>query len=210
MDDDGRLARREATAELAAAVRALADATVETAVDERELAAVAAATRLLAERLVAARHDGPYSGLHGKVLDLSTPGGPLPLSPVIGDCNPSAPDVEMRFAEDGRVEGRARLTKRHVGPPWAAHGGIGAMIADQLVAVTPYRLGLTCVTRRMEVRYRRPIPLHTDVALEAWCEPAGDEGSAVRAWCTIGHDGAVDLEAEAEMVVAMHVIRPGR
>ena len=50
------------------------------------------------------RHDGPYSGLHGRELDLSTPAGPLPLSPVIGDCNPSAPDVRLRF-EDGRVRG---------------------------------------------------------------------------------------------------------
>ena len=204
---EARSERRRAVGELASSLRALADAAVETAVDERELAAVTTEVRNLARRLAAARDDSPYSGLHGRELDLSSPGGPLPLSPVIGDCNPSAPDVRLRF-EDGWVRGTARLTRRHVGPPGAAHGGVAAMIADQLVAVAPFVLGLTCVTRSMTVRYRRPIPLQRELMLEARCEQTGDE--AARAWCTISVDDDVVLEAEAEMVVAMHVTRPGR
>ncbi|TML88212.1 MAG: PaaI family thioesterase [Actinobacteria bacterium] len=124
---------------------------------------------------------------------------------MIGDCNPSAPDVRLRF-EDGRVRGTAHLTRRHVGPPGVAHGGVGAMIADQLVAVAPFVLGLTCVTRAMTVRYRRPIPLYRELTLEARCEQTADE--AARAWCTISVDDDVVLEAEADMVVAMHVTRP--
>jgi acyl-coenzyme A thioesterase PaaI-like protein len=203
--------RRRLVGDLAASVRALADAAAETAVDDDEIVAVEADVRALAHRLAARRHAGPYSGLHGRELDLSTPAGPLPLSPVIGDCNPSAPDVQLRF-ESGRVRGTARLTRRHVGPPGAAHGGVGAMIADQLVAVTPFLLGLTCVTRTMTVRYRRPIPLDRTVSLEAWCEPVSDAAGAaspmVRAWCTIAAGDDVLVEAEAEMVVAMHVTRP--
>ena len=199
--------RRQAVGALASSLRALADVAVETAVGEPELAAVTNEVRELARRLGAARDDGPYSGLHGRELDLSTPGGPLPLSPVIGDCNPSAPDVRLRF-EDGQVRGTAHLTRRHVGPPGVAHGGVGAMIADQLVAVAPFVLGLTCVTRTMTVRYRRPIPLHRELTLEARCEQTDDE--AARAWCTISVDDDVVLEAEAEMVVAMHVTRPDR
>jgi acyl-coenzyme A thioesterase PaaI-like protein len=205
--------RREAVGALASSVRALADAAAETAVDDDDIAAVTDAVRALASRLAVQRHGGPYSGLHGRDLDLSTPAGPLPLSPVIGDCNPSAPDVHLRF-EAGRVRGTARLTRRHVGPPGAAHGGVGAMIADQLVAVTPFLHGMTCVTRTMNVRYRRPIPLERNLALEAWCEQAADETArtdlVVRAWCTISVDDDVLLEAEAEMVVAMQVTRPER
>ena len=208
-----RSGRRQVVGELASSVRALADAAAETGTGEDEIAEVSEAVRALARRLSAPRHDGPYSGLHGRDLDLSTPAGPLPLSPVIGDCNPSAPEVHLRF-EAGRVRGTARLTRRHVGPPGAAHGGVGAMIADQLVAVTPFRLGLTCVTRTMTVRYRRPIPLDHDLVLEAWCEPVFDEGKIsgplVRAWCTISVGDDVVLDAEAEMVVAMQVTRPER
>ena len=202
---EARRVRRQAVGELASSLRALADAAAETAVGEPELAAVTTEVRALAGRLGAARDDGPYSGLHGRELDLSTPAGPLPLSPVIGDCNPSAPEVRLRF-EDGRVRGTARLTRRHVGPPGAAHGGVGAMIADQLVAVAPFVLGLTCVTRSMTVRYRRPIPLDRELTLEARCERAAD--AAARAWCTISVDDDGVLEADAEMVVAMHVTRP--
>ena len=119
-----RNVRREVVGELASSLRALADAAAETAVGERELAAVTTEVRELARRLGAARDDGPYSGLHGRELDLSTPAGPLPLSPVIGDCNPSAPDVRLRF-EDGRVRGTARLTRRHVGPPGSRTAGWG-------------------------------------------------------------------------------------
>ena len=198
--------RREIVAELASSIRALADAAVETGVGEDEISAVTADVRALASRLASERHTGPYSGLHGRELDLTTPAGPLPLSPVIGDCNPSAPDVRLRF-EAGRVRGSAHLTRRHVGPPGAAHGGVGAMIADQLVAVTPFALGLACVTRSMTVQYRRPLPLQRELVLEAWCRQISD--SEARAWCTISVDGEVALEAEAEMV-ALRLTRPER
>jgi acyl-coenzyme A thioesterase PaaI-like protein len=204
---EGRDDRRHVVGALASSLRALADAATETAVGNTEVAAVTVDVDALAARLAAEHHDGPYSGLHGRELDLSTPAGPLPLSPVIGDCNPSAPEVHLRF-EDGRVQGTAVLTRRHVGPPGAAHGGVGAMIADQLVAVTPFLIGLTCVTRTMTVRYRRPIPLARELALEAWCEQVDDDSA--RAWCTISADGEVVLDADAEMVVAMHVTRPER
>ena len=51
------------------------------AVGEDEIAAVTAEVRTLASRLASERHTGPYSGLHGRELDLSTPAGPLPAQP---------------------------------------------------------------------------------------------------------------------------------
>ena len=198
--------RRRVVGDLASSIRALADAAAETAVGEDVISAVTADVRRLASLLASERHTGPYSGLHGRELDLSTPAGPLPLSPVIGDCNPSAPDVRLHF-EEGRVRGTAHLTRRHVGPPGAAHGGVGAMIADQLVAVTPFAFGLTCFTRSMTVQYRRPVPLERELVLEAWCHQIAD--TRARAWCTISVDGEVVLEAEAELAV-MDVARQER
>jgi acyl-coenzyme A thioesterase PaaI-like protein len=204
-DEASRAARRAAVGELARAVRELADAAAETGVADAELAAVAAETGTLAARLRAERHRGPYSGLHGPTVDHSTPVGSLPLSPVIGDCNPSAPEVTLWF-EDGEVRGTARLTRRHVGPPGAAHGGVGALIADQLVAVTPMTLDVICVTELLAVRYRRPIPLDVDLTLVAGCERVSPD--RVRAWCTIAAGDRVCVEGDAELVVAPHVIAP--
>jgi acyl-coenzyme A thioesterase PaaI-like protein len=205
VSEDGtrrRAARRAAVGELARGVRELADAAAETGVPDEEITAVALETRALAARLRVQRHRGPYSGLHGPTVDHATPAGSLPLSPVIGDCNPSAPEVHLQF-DDGGVRGRARLTRRHVGPPGAAHGGVGALIADQLVAVTPLALGLVCVTESLTVRYRRPIPLEAELTLTAECAQVGDE--RVRATCTIAAGDNVCVEADADMVVAPHV-----
>ena len=198
-----RAARRAAMGELARAVRELADAAVETGVTDEEIGAAAAATRTIAASLRAKRHPGPYSGLHGPTVDHSTPGGSLPLSPAFGDCNPSAPDVELWFDDDGRVAGSGRLTRRHIGPPGAAHGGVAALLADQLVAATPIPLGIVCVTESLAIRYRRPIPLDADLVLAAACEPVGDD--RVRASCTVRAGDKVCVEADAEMVVAPQV-----
>lgn len=200
-----RTARRAVVGDLARAVRELADATAETGVPDDAITAAAAETQELAARLRAERHRGPYSGLHGPAVDHSTPGGSLPLSPVFGDCNPSAPDVDLWF-ENGGVRGTARLTRRHVGPPGAAHGGVGALIADQLVASTPMVLGIVCVTESLTVRYRRPIPLEVELTLGAGCERVSEE--RVRAWCSITAGDAVCIEGNAEMVVAPHITAP--
>jgi acyl-coenzyme A thioesterase PaaI-like protein len=208
--DDGtqrRAARRAAVGDLAQAVRSLADAAAETGVPNEEVTAVATEARALAERLQLERHRGPYSGLHGPTIDNSTPVGSLPLSPAFGDCNPSAPDVRLWF-DDGRVRGTARLTRRHVGPPGVAHGGVGALIADQLVAVSPMTLGLVCVTQSLTIRYRQPIPLDVDLVLEAGCELMAEE--RLRAWCTIATADTKCVEGEAQMVVAPQVISPAR
>jgi len=53
----------------------------------------------------------------------------MPLNPVIGACSPVRPDVQLRFS-DGEVVGRALITKRFVGPPGFAHGGITAMLGE--------------------------------------------------------------------------------
>jgi acyl-coenzyme A thioesterase PaaI-like protein len=198
-----RAARRAAMGELARAVRELADAAAETGVANDEIIAAAAAAREVAAGLRAERHTGPYSGLHGPTVDHTTPVGSLPLSPAFGDCNPSAPDVELWFDDTGAVAGTGRLTRRHIGPPDAAHGGIGALLADQLVAATAIPLGIVCVTESLSIRYRRPIPLDVDLTLAAECEQVADD--RVRATCTIGADGKVCVEADAEMVVAPHV-----
>ena len=81
----------------------------------------------------------------------------MPLNPIIGNCNPSRPDVEVRIA-DGEVVGTATFTRRFVGPAGHAHGGISAMLADQLVAAAPMAIGVRTVTKSLTVRYLRALP----------------------------------------------------
>jgi acyl-coenzyme A thioesterase PaaI-like protein len=188
--------RRAAMERLAVAARAFNDAAGETAINVEECDAIAAALAPLTERLLAARHDGPYSGLTIRPTDYTIPEEPMPMNPIIGACNPARPDVFLRMP-DGRVQGRANFARRFTGPPGFVHGGITAMIADQLVALAPLAIGVRPITRALHVRYKRPVPLHAELELVAQCVEI-DNG--YRALFEIRHEGKVLVEGEGELV----------
>ena len=145
----------------------------ETGVDRATLDEVTGALQLLTRRLRTEIDDDAYSGLVIKPVDYSIPEGPMPLNPIIGACSPVRPDVRLHLA-DGEIAGTATFTKRFVGPPGYAHGGISAMLADQIVAASPMAVGVRGITRSLELRYVRPLPLDEEVELWGVCEPAGD------------------------------------
>jgi hypothetical protein len=170
--------RRTAVEDLAVSVRALADAAVETAVDPAIVRDVAATVRDLTARLAAAVNDDPFSDLRTDPVDDTVPSKLMPINPIIGDCNAGRPDVQVRY-EGGEVHGRANLSKRFTGPPGFVHGGITAMLADQIVAVTPGAAGLRGgITKSLAIRYRRAVPINEEVALWGVCTPDGDDMAA--------------------------------
>jgi hypothetical protein len=176
---DARRIRRDAVERLAAAVRALADATVETAVDPELLDDITCEIEGLTRRLEASTHESPYSGLTLAQGDFSVPEGPIPLSPIIGSCSPVRPDVQLRVS-NGEIAGRASFTKRFVGLPGFVHGGISAMLADQIVAVSAQAIGVRTITKSVHVRYRRPLPLGEEVAVEGTADLVSYERLAGR------------------------------
>ncbi|HZP29255.1 MAG TPA: PaaI family thioesterase [Acidimicrobiia bacterium] len=188
--------RRAAVEALAAAIRRLGDVAVETAVDPTEIAAVTAELDALTARLGRRLDTSPYSGLTGPVPDFSRPESPMPLNPIIGACSPVRPDVRLEF-DGSEVRGTATLSKRFTGPPGFAHGGISAMLADQLVAVSSGAIGIRCVTKALHVRFRRPLPLGEPLELVGRCIQDGDDVTAV---CEIRAGGQVAVEGTAELV----------
>ncbi len=203
---DPRETRRDAVVRLAAAVRALGDAAAETGVDPDTLDEITEEISALTERLAAATHDGPYSGLTWAPGDFTVPEGPMPLNPIIGACSPVRPDVQLRF-HDGEIVGRARFTKRFVGPPGFAHGGISAMLGDQIVTASPQAIGVRTIVKSLRVRYRRPLPLGEELALWGVCEPVDD---SYRARFTVSLDNRVAVEGEGELVTFEHFDRRAR
>jgi acyl-coenzyme A thioesterase PaaI-like protein len=194
--------RREGVENLAAATRALADAVAETGVDRAALDEVTGALELLTRRLRAEVDDDAYSGLVVKPVDYSVPQGPMPLNPIIGACNPTRPDVQLRFA-DGEVVGNARFTRRFTGPPGLTHGGISAMLADQIVALTGGAVGTRCITKALHVRFRRPLPLHEPVELWGVCDMSDPDNITARYTITAGGDVAV--QGTGELVTFQHL-----
>ncbi len=200
MTDDPH-ARREAVIALAAAVRALGDAVVETDIDPAYIGEVTAAVDALTERLAARKNLDPYfSGLAGADIDRTKPEQLMPINPIVGRCSPTRPDVHIWLA-DGVAVGTARLSKRFTGPPGCCHGGISAMLADQLVALAPVAAGRGAITKELHVRYRRALPLDTDLRLRGVCLPAGagDGDSVVRAAAEVWVGDTLAVEASAEL-----------
>lgn len=183
-------ARRDGVERLAVALRGLADAAAVTAVDRATLDEITGALEQLRHRLDARTEDDAYSGLVLKPVDYSRPAAPMPLNPIVGRCNPSRPDVELHFA-DGEVRGTATFTRRFVGPPGHVHGGISAMVADQLVSAAPMAIGARVATKSLTVRYLRPLPLDEEVELWGVCRPDGDN-----------HRARFELRARGKVAVA--------
>ena len=142
-----------AVTELGTALRELMDASVLTTVPADQLRAAAADARAVTARLAVAQR--PATQL--PVLD-----DPLVFrrvyNPVSGVGSALAPPVRIRRVEGG-VVGEALLGPAYEGPPGYVHGGMSSLLMDQLLGSAAIAAGLWGMTVRLEVDYRRPVPL---------------------------------------------------
>ena len=186
------LARRAAVAELGAELRALADLVTRTEADAGVLRDSARRLRDVAPALRERIRD---SAEPASVDDLM--GGVRMFNPVIGAGNPIAPPMRIEIGADG-AEGWCTLGQAYEGPPMYGHGGVSAMLIDQLLGHAAAASGHPGVTTDLSVRYRRPVPL--DVPLRIWGRVTGTEGrhvSAVGGITTAAEPDVALVEAEA-------------
>jgi thioesterase superfamily protein len=150
-----------AVTELGSALRELVDATVRTTVDAAELRATAAAAREAAGRLSASRRTRhQLSALDDPVRYRRV------FNPVSGVGSPLAPPLQIRRA-DGGVLAETTLGLPYEGPPSYVHGGMSALMMDQMLGAAAIAAGLWGMTARLELEYRRPVPLDTPLQLRA-------------------------------------------
>jgi Thioesterase superfamily len=189
---DKLLDRREAVAELGAGLRALTDLLVRT---EAGADVLRDAARQLREVAPALREGIRDVAEPASVDDLM--GGIRMFNPVIGAGNPIAPPLRIEIGADG-AEGWCTLGQAYEGPPMYGHGGVSAMLIDQLLGHAAAASGHPGVTTDLSVRYRRPVPL--DVPLRVWGRVVKVEGrriSAVGGITTAAEPGVPLVEAEA-------------
>ena len=163
--------RRAAVAELAAELRTLADLLTRTEVGADVLRDGA---RRLREVAPALREHLRGATEPASVDDLM--GGVRMFNPVIGDGNPIAPPLRVEVDEGGAV-GWCTLGQAYEGPPLYGHGGMSAMLIDQLLGHAAAASGHPGVTTDLSVRYRRPVPL--DVPLRVWGRVTGVQGRRI-------------------------------
>jgi hypothetical protein len=123
----------------------------------------------------------------------------FPYSPVVGPLNPIAPPVTFTF--DGeRLSGGGTLPAQYTGPPGTVHGGVVALVLDELLGATNACLGLGAYTGTLTIRYERPTPIGAALAFEAWVDRT--EGRKVFTVGTISAGGEVTARAEGVFIRA--------
>lgn len=112
-----------------------------------------------------------------------------------GQRNPEGLHIE--FEADGlKVTGKFVPRKTHQGFPDVAHGGIAAAAMDEGMGWAMYAAGAWAMTARMEVRYRKPLPLEEELVVTA--EVVKDRGRLLEAVAAISSpSGEVYCEAKA-------------
>jgi len=178
---------RPALLPLTESLRQLVEATVLTAVDDDELRRaheeIAAVNARLRARLIS-----------GSYVTHVPPGDPARFwnNPVVGLRNAVAPPLVIERTPAGRVDTEFHLGGVYEGPPGLVHGGISALILDQLLGEAAAAGGKPGMTGTLTLRYQRGTPLGA-LRASAWIDRvdgiktyvvghiADDEGPTVEA-----------------------------
>jgi acyl-coenzyme A thioesterase PaaI-like protein len=80
--------------------------------------------------------------------------------------------------------GVAQLDERHQGTAGIAHGGVIAVLMDEMLGSVLQTVGAPSVTASLTVDYRAPVALPAEVRMRAWCAEAAGRKRALRgqAW----------------------------
>ena len=148
---------------LAEAVRSILQHSSTSTADEEVFAEVADLVSRAAERLAI--------GPHGRLYDGSSEGavggvhqGFLSHSPVTGPLNALASRVHLETSER-EVSATVTYGDAYEGPPGCLHGGFIAAIFDEVLGLAQALSGAPGMTGRLEVTYRSPTPLNTELRI---------------------------------------------
>jgi acyl-coenzyme A thioesterase PaaI-like protein len=167
------------------ATRALAYAVGVTDLPDEDLAAateaIGAVTRLLGKqtrkRCVAESFEGT-SESRQVMLDRYNPG----LIPL-----------KVRFLDDGTAAATITMNALHQGPTDSVHGGVSALLMDDLLGILVQSKKLLCVTGTLSLRYLALTPLDRPLELRARVEDHSGRKVTVAGW--IECDGVKTVEA---------------
>ena len=189
----------EALGAATASVRRLISHLRKTKAPRELLESVASEANAIADRLTEHDHSGPYAQrrlfvkFENTLPQKETPAEYFPYSPVIGKLNPIAPPIQFDF--DGKeVLAEHVFDAPYNGPPTAVHGGVIALVFDELLGTTGVMNESGGFTGTLTIRYHSMTPLHQPIRMRGWIDRR--EGRKIFI-CGTMHDGDT-LCAEAE------------
>ncbi|MEU8660046.1 PaaI family thioesterase [Actinoplanes philippinensis] len=157
----GLQARRAAITDLGDALRLLIEQATATEAPTADLLRAAALIRQAAAPL-GERARGRFETASADDLL----GGVRLYNPVTGGGSAFAPPLEIHRDGDVAV-GSCTLGRAFEGPPSFAHGGVSAMLLDQMLGYACGMSGHPGMTVQLDTGYRQPVPLYTPLRLTA-------------------------------------------
>lgn len=109
------------------------------------------------------------------------PGEPIPVHYRwclgCGSDEPAGLHLRITAGEGLSVTSDLDVTEHHQGAPGLAHGGVLAFALDEVLGSLNWLLSATTVTGRLEVDFRRPVPVGSRLRIDA--EVVGIKGRKV-------------------------------
>jgi acyl-coenzyme A thioesterase PaaI-like protein len=150
---------------LATAMRRVIDRLVTSDAPEEELGLAADRLEQYADHLETHPQGRPYSGF-AEAANAGSIGAFFDASPIIGLANPLAPPLRLH-AEGDELTGQVNFGAAYEGPPGCVHGGWIAAAFDEFLGFVMSATGNPGMTGTLEIVYRSPTPLQTDLRFEA-------------------------------------------
>jgi len=150
---------------LTTAMRRVIDRLVTSDAPEHELAIAADRLEQYAKRLESHPQGRPYSGF-AEAANAGSVGAFFDASPIIGLANPLAPPLRLAARGDV-ISGDVCFGAAYEGPPGCVHGGWIAAAFDEFLGFVQSATGNPGMTGTLEVIYRSPTPLKTDLRFVA-------------------------------------------
>jgi acyl-coenzyme A thioesterase PaaI-like protein len=113
--------------------------------------------------------------------------------------------LQLRIERDGEKGVKTEFVADHRYRGWAnyLHGGVIGLIFDELLGWNARYLGYDAMTARMEVRYRRPIPLGSWVMFQGTVENETTKILEIRTRAYL-EDGSLAAEGRGKMMIINH------
>ncbi|KAA1421514.1 PaaI family thioesterase [Nocardioides humilatus] len=177
------------------AVRALVDVTIRTEVDPDEIRAAQVEIEAIVERLRKKQIPGSYGvrfrrdGTRGRNWG----------NTVMGLRNPIAPPLHIVNDGQGQAWSDFHLGAPYEGPPGLVHGGVVALVLDQVLGHAVSTSGRPGMTGTLTITYRQGTPLG-DLRCEAWV----DRREGIKTWGKgriLNAEGELTAEAEGIFIL---------
>jgi len=184
--------------DLAAAVRRLISATVTSLASEPEMKEITSLLGDAAERLetYVPEAGAPIRKFSEHNSEISMVDA-MPFDPVIGDCNPLAPPMEISLA-GGKAVAHVTFGPAYEGAPGCVHGAAIAGAFDIILTGANVIAGSAGPTKELTIRFLRPTLVAHECTFEASVVEA--EGRRIKSTGTLTQRGTVTARAEGEFV----------